>query len=129
MTNLEVFVAAWNAHRGSLPAVYWPVNEARTRRFFSALREEADIKVWIYAFQMKAADPYWQQKGYGLDNLVRPANRGAYLDAARQGYKPDSLAAGATLPAAGELKATPATEAWLKQCEDMRRADDLSTSS
>jgi hypothetical protein len=71
-TDYPSFLEAWNYHRGALP----PARslDAKRRRLVDALRKEHGdnaLSLFTAATQCVAADDYWIQQGYGLDNLLR----------------------------------------------------------
>lgn len=80
-------VEVWNRNRGALPEVL-KLNDSRKRSAKAALKEEPDLRVWAKAVRILAGREHFVLNGYGFDTLVRPANRGKYLDLARQDFKP-----------------------------------------
>ena len=71
----EKFLAIWNEHRGRLPAVQ-VLTEKRKRNLRSFLKEVpagADpVAVFTAAVREVARDPFWAERKYNLDNLLRP---------------------------------------------------------
>lgn len=71
-TDYPSFLHAWNYHRAALPAAR--SLDAKRRRLIDALRKEHGdnaLPLFTAATQCVAADDYWIQQGYGLDNLLR----------------------------------------------------------
>lgn len=67
----QLFVEAWNYHCGVLPQCA-ALNDKR-RRGIDAVRKELGDQAldrFEAAVQQVAADPYWQQQGYNIDNLL-----------------------------------------------------------
>jgi hypothetical protein len=69
----DTFLEAWNYHRGSLPAAR--SLDAKRKRGIDALRKEHGtdaLTIFTAAVQCVASDDFWVERGYGLDNLLRP---------------------------------------------------------
>jgi len=69
----DTFLEAWNYHRGTLPAAR--SLDAKRKRGIDALRKEHGddaLAIFTAAVQCVAADDFWIERGYGLDNLLRP---------------------------------------------------------
>ncbi|MEZ6009749.1 MAG: hypothetical protein R3F05_18580 [Planctomycetota bacterium] len=80
-------VATWNDGRGHLPAVIAPPAAARQRLLRSAWKTlltatdgdaagAADL--WAAAVRRAAAEPFYVERGYGIDTLCRHLDR--FLD-------------------------------------------------
>jgi len=72
-TDHTPFLEAWNQHRGNLPAVR--TLDAKRKRALDQLRKEHGdqaINLFTAATMHVAADDFWIERGYGLDNLLRP---------------------------------------------------------
>lgn len=73
-SDFQRLVDAWNAHRGTLPAVE-QINEGRKKAMKSLLRDcggDVDKALGLLADAAKevAQDEYYQQRRYGFDNVV-----------------------------------------------------------
>jgi hypothetical protein len=69
----DTFLEAWNYHRGALPAAR--SLDAKRKRGIDTLRKEHGIDalaIFTAAVQCVASDDFWVERGYGLDNLLRP---------------------------------------------------------
>jgi len=74
---VQLVFDAYNEHRGSLPAAR-VLNAARAKKIRAAVRDvitaggtSSDaIAAMAVAAREVDADPFWQRKGYGLDNLL-----------------------------------------------------------
>lgn len=77
------FLKAWNDNRGLLPEAT-KMTAPRKKHILAALKEEPNLDAWIAAFRFKAADPFWRQNRYGLDNLLVASKRLGYVEAARE---------------------------------------------
>jgi hypothetical protein len=69
----EAFAEAWNQHRGHLPATR--SLDAKRKRAIDTLRKEHPtdaLDLFRDATQCVAADEFWVQRQYGIDNLLRP---------------------------------------------------------
>ena len=86
------FLEAWNYHRGSLPSAR--ALDAKRKRGIEVLRKEHGdhaLRLFEAAVQCVAADEYWVQQGYGLDNLLRP---GRVLEKAEKHAANNGMTAG-----------------------------------
>ncbi len=72
--DYAALVAAWNDHCGALPRVS-ALNEQRRRAFKRLVAEhgyDEALSLLIDATKQVARDEFWLERGYGLDNLIRP---------------------------------------------------------
>jgi hypothetical protein len=86
------FLEAWNYHRGSLGGVR--TLDAKRKRAIDTLRKEHGIDaldLFEAAVQCVAADDFWLERGYGLDNLLRP---GRVLEKAEKFHANRGMSAG-----------------------------------
>jgi|GEM_PF-6511508 len=71
----DQFLTAWNEHRGQLPAVQ-VLTDKRRRNLRSFLKEVPagtdPVAVFTAAVKEVAADSFWVERKYNLDNLLRP---------------------------------------------------------
>lgn len=69
----EVLLAAWNTHRGPLPAVQVLTEKRRKglRSFLKEVPAGADpVAVFTAAVREVARDSFWAERKYNLDNLL-----------------------------------------------------------
>jgi len=67
----DAFLEIWNDNCGALPVVR--IATAARRKKFAKLRRELGAEaeqIFRAAARQVAGDPYWVEKGYGLDNLL-----------------------------------------------------------
>jgi hypothetical protein len=67
----DAFLDIWNDNCGALPVVR--IATAARRKKFAKLRRELGAEaeqIFRAAARQVAGDPYWVEKGYGLDNLL-----------------------------------------------------------
>jgi hypothetical protein len=71
--NHQGLADIWNCNRGVLPECE-VINDTRARGFDRLLKDFGDgaFARFAAATQHVAADPYWQQQGYNIDNLLKP---------------------------------------------------------
>lgn len=84
---LEALISAWNEGRGHLPAVIAPPASGRQRLLRTAWKtlltatdghDAAAADLWAAAVRRAAADPFYVERGYGIDTLCRHLDR--FLD-------------------------------------------------
>jgi hypothetical protein len=82
--EIQAIIQEWNTHRGSLPAIT-VLSETRKRKLRSLIREhngEALALIRDATIQV-AANPYWQENRYTLDNLLAGGKYLAHAEAYR----------------------------------------------
>ena len=90
-TDHTPFLEAWNQHRRALPAVR-TLDNKRKRALDQLTKEHGDqaLPLFTAAVQHVASDDFWIERGYGLDNLLRPGRvlEKAEKQAANNGMTP-----------------------------------------
>lgn len=69
-----MFLDLWNEHRGPLPKALGP-NTRRANGVKALVKEHGlakALELFTHAVKQVASDPYWGEKGYNIDNLLRP---------------------------------------------------------
>jgi len=72
-TDHTPYLNAWNERRGNLPAVR-ALDAKRKRAIDNLIKEHGDQALTLFtaAVDCVASDDFWIERGYNLDNLLRP---------------------------------------------------------